>query len=141
MRRGLGISKILFCRMSSRLLCSKLYPNVATSLCRSLASSSQQTLSRSSRQEPELIVFDAPSRPSELTRRSARSSSLTDYYNARRRLVSSSPARQTRSSASSSAMSSTANVSAQCFDRPSRPRAYYTRPQRKQGLPKVQVCS
>ncbi|KAF8498330.1 cytochrome oxidase complex assembly protein 1-domain-containing protein [Gautieria morchelliformis] len=98
--------------------------------------------------EPSLIVYDAPSQPSEnLTRRSARSpNSLTDYYNARRRLASHSP-RQVRSSTSNSVISTGSsplnsvphpeNVHARIFDSPSKPREYYIRPQPKRDLPEL----
>jgi hypothetical protein len=100
--------------------------------------------------EPSLIVYDAPSQPSEnLTRRSARSpNSLTDYYNARRRLASH-PPRQVRSSTSNSVTSTGSsplnsvphpeNVHARIFDSPSKPREYYTRPQPKRDLPELRV--
>lgn len=100
--------------------------------------------------EPCLITYDAPSQPSEnLTRRSARSpSSLTDYYNARRRLALH-PSRQIRSSTSDSVTSSGTsplnslphpeNMHARIFDSPSKPREYYTRPQPKRDLPELRV--
>jgi hypothetical protein len=99
---------------------------------------------------PSLIVFDAPSQPSEnLTRRSARSAhSLSDYYNGRRRLGSHS-SRQVRSTTSNSAASAgpaplssvphPENVHARIFDSPSKPREYYTRPQPKRDLPELKV--
>ena len=107
-------------------------------------------LPRSTR-EPSLIVFDAPSRPSEnLTRRSAHSpTSLSDYYSARRRLVSHS-SRQVRSSTSDSVTSAgisplnsvihPENTHARIFDTPSKPREYYTRAQPKRDLPELKVC-
>ena len=100
--------------------------------------------------EPSLIVYDAPSQPSEnLTRRSARSPhSLSDYYNARRRLGSHS-SRQVRSSTSNSLSSPgpaplssvphPENVHARIFDNRSKPREYYTRPQPKRDLPELKV--
>lgn len=111
--------------------------------------------------ESVLIVYDAPSKPSEhLTRRSARSShSLADYFTSRRRLTSP-PARQVSSSTSSTALENsssnkiednqnslphTVNVYSETFDSPSKPQAYYVRPQRKADavveLPQVQVRS
>ena len=108
-------------------------------------------LSRS-KNEPSLITYDAPSQPSEnLTRRSARSpNSLTDYYNARRR-VASHPSRQVRSSTSNSVTPSGTsplnslphpeNVHARIFDSPSKPREYYARPQPKRDLPELRVSA
>jgi len=146
--------------MSARLLpylprnSHKFYSVNAIPHTGTFASTSKDTLDKSprylTRSEPSLITFDAPSQPSERTRRSARStSSLTDYHSARHRLGGSS-AGQVRASTSSSsnAAGSTApnppsqssTPKAQIFDRPSRPREYYSRPQRKQDLPELKVC-
>lgn len=122
------------------------------------ASSSKNTLDNllKSPSEPVLVVFDAPSQPSEhLTRRSARSPhSLSDYLTARRRLST----RQASSSTSTTALENSASsrndnngdtlpyntsIHSETFDNPSRPQAYYVRPQRKADtvleLPRVRV--
>lgn len=99
--------------------------------------------------EPTLIVFDAPSKPSEhRTRRSAPSPhSLSDYYSTRR-LTSYLPA-HVRSAASTStstasflnSVSHPIKIHPQTFDRPSKPREYYVRPQPKRDLPQLKVRS
>ncbi|GJJ12062.1 hypothetical protein Clacol_006303 [Clathrus columnatus] len=120
-----------------------------TILLRHFASSSKNTLDnpKSSTSQSVMTVYDAPSQPSEhLTRRSARSQhSLTDYFASRNRLSSRST-RQVSSSTSNAALENTStkqiydnqspisrpsNVQPETFDSPSRPQAYYARPQRK----------
>ncbi|KAF8575786.1 DUF1783-domain-containing protein [Ramaria rubella] len=134
-------------RNSHRLYCGRSFTLTAT------PATSRNTLERCdiprSTHEPSLIIFDAPSRPSELhIRRSTPSQhSLTDYYSARRRLASRSPSRQVRASTSSSNTSSASsplnsvphpeNIHARIFDSPSKPREYYVRPHPKRDLPEL----
>lgn len=142
--------------ISKSCLNSNVHAASGTAFKCHFASSSKNTLDNlKSPSEPVLLVFDAPSQPSEhLTRRSARSPhSLSDYFSARRRLST----RQASSSTSTTALENSAssrndgssdtlpystNVHSETFDSPSKPQAYYTRPQRKADtvleLPRVQ---